>query len=124
MPQHTIHKRTYSFALQIVLLVQDIQAEKKEYVLSRQLLRSGTSIGAMIRESKFAESKPDLIHKLKIALKEANETEYWLSLLLDSGYSTITDITPLSTEINELISILVTIVRKLKEPQSDKTGKG
>ena len=63
-----------------------LQSEKKEFVLSKQLLRSGTSIGALVRESEQAESKPDFIHKLTIAQKEANESDYWLELLFQSEY--------------------------------------
>jgi four helix bundle protein len=72
------------FAIEIVTLYK-VLAERKEFVLSKQLLRSGTSIGANIRESEHAQSKADFIHKLSIALKEANETEYWLDLLYEKN---------------------------------------
>ena len=70
--------KSYAFAVRIVNLVQFLRKEKSEYVLSKQVLRSGTAIGALIREAEFAQSKSDFIHKLSIALKEANETDYWM----------------------------------------------
>jgi len=82
--QSVIRKKSYSFALRIVRMSKYLILKHKEYVLSKQVLRSGTSIGAMIRESEYAESTLDFIHKLRIARKEANETHYWLSLLRDT----------------------------------------
>jgi four helix bundle protein len=81
MKENIIKNKSFDFALRIVKLYQYLVEEKKEYILSKQLLRSGTSIGAMVRESEYAESKADFIHKLYIALKEANESLYWLELL-------------------------------------------
>ena len=74
------------FAIRIIKLYQFLVEKKQEYILSKQVLRSGTSIGANVRESVNAQSKLDFIHKLNIALKEANETEYWLELLHESAY--------------------------------------
>jgi len=85
MKEHVIKLKSFDFALRIVKLYQYLIDEKKEYILSKQLLRSGTSIGAMIRESEHAESKSGFIHKLSIALKEANESEYWIELLYKSN---------------------------------------
>jgi len=81
MKENIIKTKSFAFALRIIKLYQYLQAKKKEYILSKQLLRSGTSIGAMVRESVQAESKLDFIHKLAIAQKESNETEYWIKLL-------------------------------------------
>ena len=81
----SLSQKSYAFALRIVNAHKYL-IEKKEHVLSKQLLRSGTSIGANCRESKNAQSKIDFVHKLNIALKEADETAYWLELLKDSGY--------------------------------------
>jgi len=78
MGSDTVRELSYKFALRIIILVKILQEEKKEYFLSKQLMRSGTAIGALVREAQFAESSADFIHKLSIALKEANETEYWL----------------------------------------------
>lgn len=81
-----LRDKSYAFAIKIVKLCQSLVSEKKEFVLSKQVLRSGTSIGALIRESEFAASKADFINKLTGSLKEANETEYWLMLLHDTDY--------------------------------------
>ena len=86
MGDNVIKNKSFNFALRIVKLYQFLNQEKKEYVLSKQLLRSGTAIGALVRESEQAESKLDFIHKLAIAQKEANETDYWLELLFQSEY--------------------------------------
>ncbi len=81
MKENAIRDKSFAFALRIVKLYQYLTEQKKEYVLSKQLLRSGTTIGALVREAQQAESKADFIHKLAIALKEANESDYWLDLL-------------------------------------------
>ena len=86
--KNVIKEKSFEFAKEIVYLYK-VLAEKREYVLSKQLLRSGTSIGANIREAEHAQSKADFIHKLSISLKEANETEYWLDLLFETRYLTI-----------------------------------
>ena len=86
MADNIIKLKSFSFALRIVKLYQFLSSEKKEFVLSKQLLRSGTSVGALVSESEHAESKLDFIHKLAIAQKEANESSYWLELLFQSEY--------------------------------------
>ena len=92
--------KSYSLALRIIKLYQYLKDEKKEFVLSKQVLRSGTSIGAQVREAKFAQSRADFISKLSIALKEANETLYWLELLHDSGYITTKSREALQNDFN------------------------
>jgi four helix bundle protein len=87
---------------------------KKEFVLSKQLLRSGTSIGANTRESKNAQSKKDFLNKLNIALKEADETGYWLELLYKTDFLTQEEYTSINNDNSELIKILTTIIKKLK----------
>ena len=77
---------SFAFAVRVVRLSQYLQNDKKEFVLSKQILRSGTAVGALIREAEFAQSKTDFVHKLSIALKEANETLYWLALLDETDY--------------------------------------
>ncbi|MES2628270.1 MAG: four helix bundle protein [Bacteroidota bacterium] len=114
MEHLSIHTRSFEFALKIVGLVKLLHNQEKEYIISRQLARSGTAIGALIRESKFAESKADFIHKLMVALKESNETEYWLRLLIGGKYVSEQEVMPLCKEVNELTAILVTIVKKMK----------
>ena len=89
--------------------------EKKEYVLSKQLLRSGTSIGANINEALSAQSKRDFVHKLSISLKEARETSYWLNLLKDSEYIKQESFTNLSNKCNEILKILSSIILTTKQ---------
>lgn len=84
--ENVIKVKSYAFAIRIVKAYKLLVEEKREYVLSKQLLKCGTSIGAMVREAKHAESKADFLHKINIALKEANETDYWLLLLKDTQY--------------------------------------
>ena len=79
-----LREKSFAFGLNIIEVCRHLKESKKEYVLYRQMLRSGTAIGALIREAEFAQSKADFINKLSIALKEANETEYWFELLIAS----------------------------------------
>ena len=109
-----IHNKSYSFAVRIVNLSKYLKYEKKEYILSKQILRSGTSVGALVRESKFAQSKADFINKLSISLKEANETDYWIDLLFDTDYITKNMYDDMKKDINEIISLLVSIVKSSK----------
>ena len=115
MSKSVLRDKSYTFAIQIVKLSQFLQTEKREYVLSKQILRSGTAIGAIIREAEFGQSKPDFINKLSIALKEANETEYWLSILKDTGFIDINTFVTLQTENKELIAILVSSIKTSKK---------
>lgn len=115
--EYPLRNKSYAFALRIIKLYQYLSSENKEYVLSRQVLRSGTAIGALLSEAKFGQSKADFISKMNIALKEANETDYWLSLLKDSGYINEKQYKSLNKEINELISMLVSTVKTLKGKQ-------
>ena len=87
---------------------------KKEFVISKQLLRSGTSIGALVREAEQAESKKDFIHKLSIALKEANETEYWLELLNKSDYLDEAGFNSILADLKELLRLLTSIIKTSK----------
>lgn len=107
-------KKSYEFALAIIQLYKQLGA-KKEFVLSKQVLRSGTSIGANIHEAVGSESKKDFIHKLGIAVKEARETSYWLRLLKDSNYILIEDFVKLNDSCNELIKILNSIILTTKQ---------
>lgn len=112
--ENIIVKKSYIFALDIVQLYK-LLIEKKEYVLSKQIVRSGTSIGANIHEAVSGESKKDFIHKLSIATKEARETLYWLSLLKDSGFISLADFTSLTNACSELIKILNSIILTTKQ---------
>ena len=119
MKENIIFDKSYAFALRTINLYKFLQKEK-EFILSKQLLRSGTAIGALISESEFAESRADFIHKMHIALKEANETRYWISLLKDSEYISEKMFTSLSSDITEIIALLVTIINKLKAGLNEK----
>lgn len=98
--------KSFQFALRIVSLYKFFSEEKKEYVLSKQLLRSGTSIGANIREAQNAQSKADFIHKLSISQKECDETMYWIELLFQSGYLTEKEFNSIHPEAQELLKML------------------
>ncbi|MDQ6608384.1 MAG: four helix bundle protein [Bacteroidota bacterium] len=109
-----LKEKSFSFALKVIKLYKILLNEKKEYVLSKQILRSGTSIGAMVRESQNAASTRDFLNKLTIALKEADETQYRLELLHHSEFIAIEEFTLLDNDCNELISILVASVKTIK----------
>jgi four helix bundle protein len=109
-----VKEKSYTFAIRIVRLSQFLQQEKKEYILSKQVMRSGTSVGALIREAEFAQSNADYINKFSIALKEANETDYWISLLKDTGYIEIKLYDSLINDCKELIALLVSTIKTLK----------
>ena len=106
-----LKSKSYSFAVRIVRLSQFMVREHKEFVLSKQVLRSGTAIGALIREAEYGISKPDFRNKMSIGLKEANETEYWLSILKDTEYINEKLFQSLSVECIELIKMLVSTVK-------------
>ena len=114
MKQSIIGEKSMAFAIRIVRLCQYLTEEKKEFVISKQLLKSGTSIGANTRESRNAQSKNDFINKLNIALKEADETEYWLELLYRTDYLSETEYLSINKDNSELIKILTSIIKKLK----------
>ncbi|WP_373834454.1 four helix bundle protein [Bacteroides heparinolyticus] len=118
MKDNIVYEKSYSFALRIIRLYCFLKEEKREFVLSKQVLRSGTAIGALISEAKFAQSKADFINKMYIALKEANETKYWLSLLKDSSYISEEMFLSIFPEISEIVSLLVAIVKSSKENKS------
>jgi len=109
MKHNVIKEKSFSFAIEIVSL-HKVLIEKKEFVISKQLLRSGTSIGANVREAEHAQSKVDFIHKLSISLKEANETEYWLDLLYETKYLEISEFENIKTKIIELLKLLTSII--------------
>ena len=106
-----IATKSKAFALRIIKLYQFLSDEKKEYVLSKQVLRSGTSIGANVREGLRGQSKADFGAKMNIALKEANETEYWLELLYESSYIEEKPYASITSDLNEILSLLTSIVR-------------
>jgi four helix bundle protein len=100
-----LREKSYKFAVRIVKLSQFLQQNKREFILNKQVLRSGTSIGALIREAEYAQSTADYINKFSISLKEANETAYWLSLFKDTNYIEIKLYESLNNDCNELVSL-------------------
>ena len=110
-----IQTKSRSFAIRIINCYKFLTEQKHEQIMSKQLLRCGTSIGANTRESKNAQSRMDFLNKLNIALKEADETEYWLDLLHETKYIDDNMYDSLLSDCKELIAILVTIIKKLKE---------
>lgn len=114
MRKNVLKDKSFVFAVQIVNLYKHLTNEKKEYVLSKQLLRSGTAIGALHREAEQAESKADFIHKLAIAQKECNETIYWLALLYNTEYLSKTQFESINTDAVELIKLLTSIIKSAK----------
>ena len=115
MKENNIVKdKSYAFALRIVKAYKYLTQEQKEFILSKQVLRSGTAIGALIWESVHAQSKADFINKINISLKEANETEYWLMLLKDSEYLDEKTFASIHKDCDELIRLLVSILKSSK----------
>lgn len=112
--ENVVKDKSFAFALRIVKCFQYLQNEQKEYVLSKQLLRSGTAIGALVREAEQAESKADFIHKLSIPLKETNETVYWLELLHQSEYLASPIFESIHHDCEELLKLLVSIIKTTK----------
>ena len=115
MSENIIKTKSFNFALRIVKLYQFLNQEKREYVLSKQLLRSGTSVGALVREAEQAESRLDFIHKLAISQKEANESDYWLELLFQSDYLNEIQYQSLKSDIVEINKILASIIISTKQ---------
>ena len=111
---NVIVNKSKQFAVRIIKLYQFLISDKKEFVLSKQVLRSGTSIGANVKEAIRGQSKPDFYAKMNIALKEASETEYWLELLHESGYIEEQAFQSIYDDCQELIRILVSITKTQK----------
>jgi four helix bundle protein len=124
MKENVVHDKSFAFALRVVKLSRHLTADKHEYVLSKQLLRSGTAIGALIREAEQAESKADFAHKMTIALKEANESAYWLELLHQSDYIAKDGFDSIWADNQELLRLLISIVKKSKSNGQLKMEKG
>lgn len=110
-----IDKKSKAFALRIIKLYKQLKEVDKEFVLSKQILRSGTSIGANARERKNSQSKADFINKLSIALKEADETQYWLELLYESGIINENTFSSLNNDLKEIIAITTSSIKTAKQ---------
>ena len=112
--ENSLKQKSYAFALRVIKLYKHLSVKNAEYVLSKQVLRSGTSIGANVTEANRAQSKLDFVHKLSIALKEADETEYWLNLLRDSDYITPSQAEALLSDCAELQRMLIASIKTAK----------
>ena len=115
MTGNTLHDKSLSFAVRTVNFYNFLCDQKKEFIISKQILRSGTSIGANIRESKNAESSSDYVHKLSIALKEADETQYWLEVLSLSNIIEEKEYSSMNNDVKELIALLTSIIKNKKQ---------
>jgi four helix bundle protein len=113
--ENVIQAKSYAFAVRIVLLYQHLLEKKKAFVLAKQVLRSGTSIGANIEEAIGGQSRADFVSKLSIAYKEARETSYWLRLLKDTGYLTETEFNSIHADAEELCRIIAAIQKSTKQ---------
>ena len=111
---HEVQESSFQFAVRIVNLCKYLREKHGEYTLSKQLLRCGTSIGANVSEAQQAQSRPDFVNKLNIALKEASETEYWLRLLCETEYLTKEQFESIFADCDEVKSLLVAIVKSSK----------
>jgi four helix bundle protein len=114
MKENVLKTKSYSFALDSVFLYKKL-IDKKEFILSKQMVRSATSVGANIREANNAQSTADFIHKLSISLKECGETQYWLELLLDSEFIQNEDFEPIYKKSNEIYKMLSSSILTSKQ---------
>ena len=114
MKENVIAEKSKVFALRIIKLYRYLCEDKKEYILSKQLLRSGTSIGANVKEAIRGQSKPDFYAKMNISLKEASETEYWLELLHENDYIDDNGFESIYSDCQEIVKILVSITKTQK----------
>ena len=112
---NVVLEKSLVFSVRIVRLFQYLTGEPREYVMSKQLLRSGTSVGANVREGHYAQSKKDFISKMNIALKEAGETDYWLDVIHSAGYFSDEEYTSLDSDNKELLRMLASIVKNSKK---------
>lgn len=113
--EHNVQNKSFLFAVRIVKLCKVLRNDRQEYVLSKQLLRSGTSIGANIAEAQQAQTRPDFLSKLNISLKETTETLYWLRLLEATDYLTKSEYESIASDCIELEKILTASVKAIKK---------
>ncbi len=112
--ENGVANKSKAFAIQIIGLFKQLVEKEKEFVLSKQMLRSGTAIGALIREAEHGQSKADFLNKMNVALKEANETTYWLELLHETDYISELEFNDVNSKCLEILKILITIVKTTK----------
>jgi four helix bundle protein len=114
MKENILKIKSFKFAVRIVNLYKHLCENKKEFVLSKQILRSGTSVGAMVHEAEHSESKADFVHKMAIAQKEINETLYWLELLKETEYISSKEYKSINADAIEIIKLITTIIKTTK----------
>jgi four helix bundle protein len=114
MRENVIKIKSFGFAVRVVKLYKILCEQKKEFVLSKQLLRSGTAVGALYREAEQAESKSDFIHKMAIAQKECNESMYWLELLKETEFINEQEFNSIYSDATELIKLITSIIKSTK----------
>ena len=114
MKENVVKTKSFAFTVRVVKLYQYLCEQKKEFVLSKQLLRSGTSVGAMVREAEHAETKNDFKHKMGIAQKEINESIYWLELLKETDYLTKEQFESVNNDAVEIIKLITSIIKSTK----------
>ena len=112
--KNILQEKCMDFSVKIVNLYQSLCSDRHEFVMSKQMLKCGTSIGANVREAKRAQSKPDFLSKLSIALKEADETQYWLEILFATEYISKENFDSMNSDLNEIIAMLVSSIKSLK----------
>jgi len=115
MRKNVLKEKSFVFALRVVKAYKYLTEEKQEYILSKQLLRSGTAIGALVHEAEYTQSIPDFINKMSVALKEANETEYWLMLLKESEFIENGVYLSIVNECQELLRLLISTINTSKK---------
>lgn len=115
MRENIIKLKSFAFAVRVVKLYKFITTDRKEFVLSKQLLRSGTAVGALVREAEHAETKKDFIHKMAIAQKEINETIYWLELLKETEYLKKDQFESINQDAVEIIKLITSIIKSAKQ---------
>ena len=112
--ENVIAGKSYAFAIRIIKLYKFLMEEKREFILSKQILKSGTAIGALVKEAEHAQSKSDFLNKMNVALKEANKTEYWLMLLRDTEHISIKEFDSINLDCSEILRLLISIVKSTK----------
>jgi len=123
MNDNVLVDKSFKFAIRVVKLYKYLCDSKKEYILSKQLLRSGTSIGANINESQEAQSKADFISKLSISLKEARESKYWIELLKETDYLSENEANSIIEDLVEILKLLTSIIKSTKQNIKEKNAK-
>lgn len=112
--ENVIKVKSYAFAIRVIKLYKFLSTDKREFVLSKQVLRSETAIGALVMEAEHAQSKSDFLNKMNVALKESNETKYWLMLLKDTDYISLLEFESLQKDSDEILKLLTSIVKSTK----------